>query len=57
MYLIVYIYIYFLIASSTCQIKKYQFFKKLNPIFINLINISQVMLLYFLANKKTGEGI
>lgn len=56
MYLIVYIF-FFLIASSTCQIKKYQFFKKWNPIFINLINISQVMLLYFLANKKTGEGI
>lgn len=58
------IFFIFLIASSAYQIKAFhqkmsetKFFKKLNPIFVNLINISQVMLLYFLENKKTGEGI
>lgn len=34
-------------------------FQEMKPYFllINLINISQVLLLYFPANKKTGEGI
>lgn len=35
-----------------------KFFKNWNPIFcIYLIGISQVLLPYYLANKKTGEGI
>lgn len=33
-------------------------FQEMKPyFFFNWINISQVLLLYFLANKKTGEGI